>query len=128
MATSKVNQGFVPTLSTDYTEFLTPDQDVTITSFRLEQLDANIWSIFIAGTLSAPMTAYTRRNIGTYDLTKLPPITGYLPGFVNPPNQGANFQIGQGFVLNTGDIRILNQSSVSIDTFSFNGLVYRRLT
>lgn len=127
MATSKVFQGFVPTLITDYTELLTLESDVTISSFRLEQLDANIWSLFIAGTMTEPMAANSRRNIATYDLTKLAPVTGYIGGYVYPQNQASIFLPGVGFLLNNGDVRVLNLSSSEISGFSFNGMVYRRL-
>ena len=128
MATSKINQGFVPALlSTDYTDYLTLETDVTISSFRLEQLDKNIWAVFIAGAISTPVSAHDRKNIATYDLTKLPPVAGYIGGYVFQEGLSSVYKPGVGFFLNTGVIRVINLSDSAISGFSFNGMVYRRI-
>lgn len=129
MATSKVYQGFVPTLSTDYTEYITLDQNVDIVTFRLEQVDRNIWAITLAGGTqdSNKIPPHLRTTIGRYDLTKLPPLTGYIPGFTTITNtQTPQYPIYLFFTA-TGEVQVANFTDQYITVFSGNGMMYRRL-
>lgn len=129
MAVSTIkNPVFTPQYITDYTQWITPAEGVTINSATLSQYSDDIFYFYISASFATTVPARTRRSIGNIIPTYFDNhyLGNYCIAEVHQENSTTPY-IGYIAFISSGNVQLINESDVAIKDVGCQGAVFRRI-